>query len=160
MTNIFRAFEIKTPEQYILTAAFVVCLSTWASAASSDPAHGMNKTQYAALQSFSQDFGSKSTNGYFVSETGQCFVMLTIAKKKAPESPVGQAAERISFFLNPGQVAGLDSEEGQSVTFTCGKNAAALLINSGARDALMASKKRALSNEDSTEIDWEVYRQW
>jgi len=83
--------------------------------------------------------------------------MLTIAKK---ESPVGQAAERIRFFLNPGQMAGLDSEEGQSVTFTCGKNAAALLINSGARDALMASKKRALSNEDSTEIDWDVYRQW
>ena len=43
MTNIFRAFEIKTPEQYILTAAFVACLSTWASAASSDPAHGSDR---------------------------------------------------------------------------------------------------------------------
>ena len=158
MTNIIRAFGVKTSEHFILATAFVACLSTWASTASSDPPQRTNKTQYAALQSFSQDFGSKSTSGYFVSETGKCFVTLTIAKKMAPESPAGQPAERISLLLNPGQMVGLDSEEGQSMTFTCAKNASALMVNSGEKDALMASQKRA--NEDSTAIDWDVYRQW
>ena len=159
MTNVIGAFGLRKAEHYKLAAAFVACLS-WTTAASSEPVRSADKTQYAALQSFSQDFGSKSTSGYFVSETGKCFVTLTVAQKKALGSPSGQPAEPIHLFLDPGQMAGLDSEEGQSVTFTCAKDAAALIVDSGERNTSMAPKKPAPADEDSAKIDWEVYRQW
>ena len=49
-------------------------------------------------------------------------------------------------------MAGLDSEEGHSVTFTCAKEAAALIVDSGERNTLVAPKKPALANEDSAKI--------
>jgi hypothetical protein len=39
--------------------------------------------------------------------------------------------------LNPGQTAGLDSEEGRSLNFTCGEGATALLVDSGERERLV-----------------------
>jgi hypothetical protein len=37
-------------------------------------------------------------------------------------------------MLNPGETAGLDSEEGRSLNFTCGERATALLVDSGERE--------------------------
>ena len=159
MTNMTRLCAPGTSGQFALAAAFAASFSAWAPAASGDPAVRTDKTQYAALQSFSREYGSKSTSGYFVNDTGKCFVTLTIAKKETPEKPAGEPPDRISLLLNPGQMAGLD-EEGQSVTFTCGKNAAALTVINIARAALMASQKPALSNGQPIAIEWDVYRQW
>jgi hypothetical protein len=39
--------------------------------------------------------------------------------------------------LNPGQTAGLDSEEGRSLNFTCGEGATALVVDSGDREELV-----------------------
>jgi hypothetical protein len=161
MTNAAQASGADKAGRYRLAAAaFVACLSTCASSASSEPSRSPSRTEYASLQSFSRDFGSKSTSGYFVSDTGKCFVTLTVIPKREGDSSLGQAGERVRLFLNPGQMAGLDSEEGQSVTFTCGKNAAALMVDRSASDALTAFKTHAPSNDAFTEIDWDVYRQW
>jgi hypothetical protein len=40
--------------------------------------------------------------------------------------------------MYPGQIAGLDSEEGRSLDFTCGVGAAKLILDAGDRDKLMA----------------------
>jgi hypothetical protein len=40
-------------------------------------------------------------------------------------------------MLNPGQIAGLDSEEGRSLNLTCGEGATSLLVDVGERDRLV-----------------------
>jgi hypothetical protein len=46
--------------------------------------------------------------------------------------------------MNPGQIAGVDSEEGRSLNFTCGEGAATLVVDFGARARLVAAQKLAL----------------
>ena len=153
MRNITRAFGENTSKHYRLAAAFTVffaaCLSTSSSAASGER---VISAQYGALQSFSQQFGSKLASGYFVREIDRCLVTLKIAEKGNAESQSGQAAAQVRLVLNPGQMAGLDSEEGQSLNLTCSTNATALILDSGGKDALMATQKRALSDNDFSEF--------
>ena len=60
-----------------------------------------------------------------------------ISEKGDLEQPVPMSAARLRLELQPGQTAGLDSEEGRSLNFTCGDNAATLLVDAGERDRLM-----------------------
>ena len=153
MRNIKRVFGENTLEHYRLAAAYTVifaaCLSTGSSAASSER---VISARYGALQSFSQQFGSKLASGYFVREIDRCLVTLKIAEKGNAESQSGQAAAQVRLVLNPGQMAGLDSEEGQSLNLTCSTNATALVLDSGGKDALMAAQKSALSDNDFSEF--------
>jgi hypothetical protein len=41
-------------------------------------------------------------------------------------------------MLSPGQAAGLDSEEGRSLNFTCADDAATLLVEAGEQKLLIA----------------------
>jgi hypothetical protein len=148
-----RAFGVKKPEHCrhaaAFTAIFAACLSTASSAASSEPAVS---ARYGPLQHFSHEFGSKFASGYFVREIDKCLVNLRIAEKSNPEGQLGQTAAQVRMVLNPRQMAGLDSEEGQSLNFTCSTNATMLILDSGGKDALIASQKRALSNDDFAEF--------
>ena len=67
-----------------------------------------------------------------------------IAERNDPEQPSPLTAARLRVVLNPGQIAGLDSEEGRSLNFTCGDNAAALFVDKGDREQLLASQGSAL----------------
>ena len=158
MKNDVTAPSITSAAHFIPTIA--LCLFAWSAIASAEPAPGVNRTKYGALQSISQIFGSKFTSGYFVSETGKCLVTLMVAEKSDPESPSSQTAARVRLALNPGQVAGLDSEEGEALNFTCGTNAAALMVDRGAKDALSASQKRALSSENTVVLPWSDDVHW
>jgi hypothetical protein len=82
---------------------------------------------------------------------GKCHLTLMVAERSDPEHPSGQTAARVRLVLNPGQTAGLDSAEGQSVNFTCARDATALVMDKGERAALTPSQKRALSS--SAELD-------
>jgi hypothetical protein len=57
-------------------------------------------------------------------------------KPDADESSASTAT-RVRLVLNPGETAGLDSEEGRSLNFTCGEGAAALVVDSGEREKLV-----------------------
>ena len=153
MTNVIGAFGLRKAEHYRLAAAFTVifaaCLSTGSSAASSERAIS---ARHGVLQSFSHQFGSKLASGYFVREIDRCLITLKIAEKRNTENQSGQTAAHVRFVLNPGQKAGLDSEEGQSLNLTCSTNATALILDSGGKDALMAAQKRALSDNDFSEF--------
>ena len=111
-----------------------VCISV--PGASSEPASRMGQAQYQELQSISYEFGSKFTSGYFVRQAGKCLVMLMVAEKSNPDQPLAFTAARVRMILNPGQIAGFDSEEGRSFNFTCGENAAAIQVDAGERDRL------------------------
>jgi hypothetical protein len=63
-----------------------------------------------------------------------------IAEKTDPDLP-SPTATRVRVMLDPGQVAGLDSEEGRSLSLTCGEDAATLVVSYGERDKLMARKR-------------------
>jgi hypothetical protein len=143
-----------------LASTVALCLCAWTSAASSEPAPGVNRARYQGLESFSHEFGSKFTSGYFVSETGKCLVTLMLAEKSDPEMPSRQTPARVRLTLNPGQMASLDSEEAQSVNFTCANGATALLVDRGKREALIASQKGTPPSETSAALDWEAQRQW
>jgi hypothetical protein len=49
-------------------------------------------------------------------------------------------------MLDPGQVAGLDSEEGRSLNFTCGEGATTLVVDYGERSKLSTQQSLAVMN--------------
>ncbi len=102
------------------------------------------QTRYEALQSIGYEFGSKFTSGYFVSHAGACVVTLMVIERSPSDQPLPVTAARVRLVLNPGQIAGLDSEEGRSLNFTCGAGAAALIVDTGERDRLVALQRSSL----------------
>ena len=147
-----RTLQVKKAERYRLAAViavvFTACLFTSSSTASTEAAMS---ARYGVLQNFSHEFGSKFASGYFVREVDRCLITFKIAIR-ATDSQSVETVAHIRLDLNPGQVLGLDSEEGQSLNLTCGANAAALTVASGGEDALRAAQKRALSDNDFSEF--------
>jgi hypothetical protein len=117
--------------------AGTVMVSLWASAASAQSQSVKSDAKYAPIQSIRYDFGSKSMSGYFVDQAKKCVVMLMVTEKGDPDAAPSSTATRLRLVLNPGQTAGLDSEEGRSLNFTCGEGATALLVDSGERERLV-----------------------
>jgi hypothetical protein len=118
--------------------AGTVALSLLTSAAfgqSQAPVKG--EAKYAPIQSVRYDFGSKSMSGYFVDQAKRCVVMLMVTEKGDPDAAPSSTATRVRLVLNPGQTAGLDSEEGRSLNFTCGEGATVLVVDSGDREELV-----------------------
>ncbi len=148
-----RAFWAKKAKHYRHAAAFAAlfaaCVSTGSSVAASEDAVG---ARYGVLQNFSHEFGSKIASGYFVREIDRCLITLKIADKGNIEGQPGRTTAHVRLVLNPGQTAGLDSEEGQSLNLTCSTNARALILDSGGKDALRVAQKRALSDGDFSEF--------
>ena len=125
--------------------AGTVAISLLASAASSQalkPVKG--EAKYAPIESIRYDFGSKSMSGYFVEQAARCFVMLMVYEKSDQDTVPSTMASCIRLVLNPGQMAGLDSEEGRSLNFTCGEGAMALLVNVGERKELVELERLSL----------------
>jgi hypothetical protein len=115
-----------------------LALSGWVAAVSGgSPSAGDDQALYVPIQSISYEFGSKSMSGYFLEQGATCFLTLMIAEKNDPEEPLPLSPTRVRLVLYPGQIAGLDSEEGRSLNFTCGDGATTLLVDVGERDRLM-----------------------
>jgi hypothetical protein len=135
---------VKTPFKWILSAAgsFAICLSVGGSAALGElPAQG--QARYEARQNISYELGSKFTSGFFVRHAGACMVTLMVVEKSPPDNPLPVTAARVRLTLLPGQIGGLDSEEGSSLNFTCTEGAAALLVDIGERDKLVTLQRNA-----------------
>jgi hypothetical protein len=130
---------------YASAFAGTVGLSVWGPAALSETqAPVKDEAKYAPIQSIRYDFGSKSMNGYFVDQAARCVVMLMVSEKGDPDTAPSTSATRVRLALNPGQTAGLDSEEGRSLNFTCGEGATALLIDVGEREKLVELQRLSL----------------
>jgi hypothetical protein len=84
--------------------------------------------------------------GYFVQQGSVCFVTLMIIEKSDLDQPSPSTATRVRLMLDPGQIADLDSEEGRSLNFTCGEDAATLVVDYGERSKLMVQQSTAISN--------------
>jgi len=129
------------------TATIAASLCAWVPAASSESLME-GQTRYLPIQSISYEFGSKTMSGYFVQQAATCFVALMVIEKSDPEAPSpASVATRVRLVLYPGQIAGLDSEEGRSVNLTCGEGAATMLLTVGERDKLVALQSLALPSE-------------
>jgi hypothetical protein len=124
--------------------AGAVAISLWVTGASTQSQTLNNQAKYAPIQSIRHDFGSKSTSGYFVAQAARCLVMLMVYEKGDPDSAFSGTAARVRLVLKPGETAGLDSEEGRSLNFTCGEGATALLVDSGERQRLVELQRLTL----------------
>jgi hypothetical protein len=127
-------------------AAIVVGL--WASvpaALSESPSSREGTAVYVPIQSISYEFGSKSVSGYFLQHGETCRVTLMIIEKFDPERLPLLSAARVRLVLKPGEIAGLDSEEGRSINLTCGDGARTLLVNLGDRDKLIAHQTSSIA---------------
>jgi hypothetical protein len=118
-----------------------LCLS--GQAVSGEPVEG--DALYRPIQSISYTFGSKIASGYFVQQNSVCRVTLMIAEKIDPGLPSPTAA-RVRVMLDPGQVVGFDSDEGRSISLTCGEDAATLVVSYGERSKLVARQGLAVTN--------------
>jgi hypothetical protein len=120
-------------------ALMVICswgLTSTASGASPQLTDG--QARFQPVQSITYDFGSKFMTGYFDRQAAACVLTIMLTEKMDPEEPLGLTPARLRLILLPGQVAGLDSEEGRSLNFTCEDHAASLLVQFGERDDLVA----------------------
>jgi hypothetical protein len=130
---------------YASAFAGTVGISLWAFAASSQTqAPVKDEAKYAPIQSIRYDFGSKSMSGYFVDQAARCVVTLMVSEKGDADSAPSSTATRVRLVLNPGQTAGLDSEEGRSLNFACGEGATALLVDVGEREKLVELQRLSL----------------
>jgi hypothetical protein len=115
-----------------------------ASSAALIPAHASEdalvtkRVLYAQAQAMTYDIGSKSIRGYYVRRNGACSVILMVTEKIDPETSTPFSAARVRLVLQPGAVAGLDSEEGRSLNITCGEAAANLRVDEGDTKVLTA----------------------
>jgi len=133
-------FITKIAQASVFAGMAVVAL--WAPAASSQSlATPMDEATYRPIQSIRYDFGSKSMSGYFVEQSKKCAVMLMVYERSDPDAAPASTATRVRLVLNPGETAGLDSEEGRSLNVTCGEGAAALIVDSGQREKLVELQK-------------------
>jgi hypothetical protein len=123
------------------TLAACVWVSASAALAGS-PSAVEDKAVFAPIESIRYDFGSKSMSGYFVEQGSACHVMLMVSEATDPDKSPPPSATRVRLVLSPGQIAGLDSDEGHSLNFTCGKDGTTLLVNAGARDKLVRLQAR------------------
>jgi hypothetical protein len=121
----------------IVTGALAVSISAMASNAFAQSSITQSQDRYTALQSLSYDFGSKFVSGYFEARAGACWVTLMVIERSPQDEPLPLTAARLRLTLNAGQIAGLDSEEGRSLNFTCGEAATTLLVDIGERDRLV-----------------------
>jgi hypothetical protein len=128
-----------------LAAAIVASFWSSDSAVSGESRLQEEGDVYRPIQSISYEFGSKAMSGYFVQRNSVCAVTMMIVEKTDPDLP-SPTATRVRVMLDPGQVAGLDSEEGPSLSFTCGEDAATLVVSYGERDNLMAQQDLAIRN--------------
>ena len=116
----------------------VTLLASAPTAIGGSPSSSQSHAEYKPVQSISYEFGSKAMSGYFVQEDSACLVMLMIAEKGDPEMSLAPSPTRVRLALNPGQIAGLDSEEGRSLNVTCGAEAATLIVDIGDTRKLIA----------------------
>jgi hypothetical protein len=134
----------------IAAFAGTIAVSLWIAipaALSGSPPPVEDQARYWPIQSISYEFGSKSMSGYFVKQAAICRVTLMISEKGDPEQPLPLSPARVRLDLHPGQTAGLDSEEGRSLNFTCGDNAAMLLVDAGERDRLVELQANTVPKE-------------
>ena len=83
---------------------------------------------YKPIQAMSYVLGSKRAIGHFSQGDEACEVILMVAEVVDPEIATPTSAARLRLNLKPGQAAGLDSEEGQSIDMTCGPRAETLNV--------------------------------
>ncbi len=121
---------------FVTTSA--LCLSAWVPAASL-----ADEARYEPIDAITYEFGSKSIIGYFVQQAGTCDVTLMLAEKSDPEEMQPTSPTRLRLVLQPGQVAGLDSEEGRSLNVTCSEDTATLRVDLGETGPLVAQQARA-----------------
>jgi hypothetical protein len=134
---------------FVVAAALAASLCSSGQAVSGEPVEG--DALYLPIQSISYTFGSKIASGYFVQRNSVCLVTLMIDEKTDPDLPSPTAA-RVRVMLDPGQVAGVDSEEGRSLSFTCGDHAATLVVSYGERDKLMEKQNLAVANTIDAQV--------
>jgi len=125
-------------------ATIIASLWIWVPAASGGSPSLDEGARYYPIQSISYEFGSKVMRGYFVEESAICILTLMVTEKSDPEQPLALSPTRLRLELTPGQVAGVDSEEGQSINFTCDENATTLIVEIGARDQLVQLQDSAV----------------
>ena len=96
--------------------------------------------QHLPIQSINYDLASKLISGYLVQKGSSCVVTLMLVEKHSEEGAPQASAARLRLILDPGQIAGLDSDEGHSLNVTCGAGGggATLSVASGSCDVLVA----------------------
>ncbi len=77
-------------------------------------------------------------------EASTYLVTLMVTENSDPEHLLPVTTTRVRLMMNPGQIAGLDGEEGRSLNFTSGEGAATLVVDFGERARLVAAQKLAL----------------
>lgn len=107
------------------------------------PASRADEVRYEPIAAITAEFGSKSVIGYYVQNGGTCDVTLMLGEQSDQQAQPSASPARLRLVLQPGEMAGLDSEEGRSLSVTCSEDTATLRVEPGETHQLMAEQARA-----------------
>jgi hypothetical protein len=100
-----------------------------------------DESRFAPIESISMVFGSKHMSGYFLQDAGLCDLTLMLYEQGDGDAIPSTSATRVRLLLRQHQIAGLDSEEGASLNFTCGEGGSTLLVDAGETAKLTALQR-------------------
>ena len=128
----------------VLALGATLAAGLWAApiASAGSPPALEEKAVFGPIQSIRYDFGSKSMSGYFVDQASACHVVLMVSEATDPDKSATASGARIRLVLTPGEIVGLDSEEGRSLNFTCGADGKTLLVRAGETGSLVKLQRR------------------
>ena len=127
-----------------LGASIALSMAATFAAASKFSPDGSEDRQFRPAESISFHLGSKRAMGTFSRENGTCQVTITIGDTAGRDTAQSKSAARLRLSLRPGQAAGFDSEDGDSIDMTCGEAAETLSVHRGTRiDRAVAQNSQA-----------------
>ncbi len=115
---------------FAFTTVGLIAAAGLAAATPMRASSGLDK--FRPMQALSYELGSKRAIGYFQTVSGKCQLTLMIAESVDPDLAKPSSAARLSVAMLPGQSTALASEEGPSMTLTCGSDAETLEVQRAA----------------------------
>ena len=112
----------------MIVAVLAIAVAGSVSFAAKSPRAKADDTVYYPIESISYVIGSKRAIGYFTRGHEKCELTLMIAEAVDLDAANPLSAARVRLALRPGEGAGVDSEEGQSIDLTCGPDAETLVV--------------------------------
>ncbi len=130
----------KTMKSSVFAAATV---SAYALAAGLIQPAGANNTERRIMPTHGAvfDVGSKHAVSYFTAEGGVCNVSVMIGDKANDDGDGATIGTRMSFIVDAKRTARADTAEGQSLEFSCAKDAATLGVRPVTRLAYAPAQK-------------------
>jgi hypothetical protein len=117
---------MNTTRNILLSASFIAALAL--NGTPSQAAAASSTLTMKPLHGISFDVGSERAVSYFLSEAGQCKLVVTLAQAPDADAPAAFTATRFEAAIHAGKATRYTEAGGKTVEFECAADAAAMAV--------------------------------